>query len=49
MRCDFCKAEFLIKEKYIGKTCGCDEEERITPLTVWYEHFFKLAISNFTS
>ena len=45
MKCPFCGAEYIIKEKHIGKNCLCDEDERIMLFDNWYELFFHIPIN----
>lgn len=43
MKCNYCGEEFAIKQNYIAKRCGCDEDERFISFTDWYCDLFKVA------
>jgi len=36
MVCLYCQTEYSIRERFIAKCCGCDEEERFLSFEEWY-------------
>ncbi len=41
MNCPFCQEDYNLKENYIAKCCGCDDEERFISFSDWYYLLFK--------
>lgn len=42
MQCQYCNQEFSLKTRYIAKTCGCDEDDRLISYEKWYSEAFKM-------
>lgn len=42
MFCEYCQEEFTVKNNYIAKNCGCDDDVRFLTFDFWYLDVFKI-------